>query len=275
MHQRLRAGHQGVEHLLAGDNEQVVGISPHTLVMITTTETSDARVRRRSPPASGSSSIVPSLSKSSVSDCGEAVRTTRHPSHHKDDARVLLPPASPSSSSSPTSLRGIVTSTAFTKRLSRKSSLPWGHRPSPYVGASCALFLLPVPLLLRACCPASACLLSCVSVTSYLSDHVYTGIESTAHAVDRVVAPMAFASCIYSTYTTCGAGWAALSLAALKCHIWANYYAKRDMYERFVLWHCLWHAVGVGLMLVCFTVNGVVGECWKGSEWEEVFYLFT
>jgi hypothetical protein len=137
------------------------------------------------------------------------------------------------------------------------------------------LFLLPVPLLLRACCRASACLLACVSITSYLSDHVYTGIESNAHAIDRIVAPMAFVSCIHSTYVTCGAGWAALSLAALKCHVWANYYARRDMYEMFVFWHCLWHAVGVGSMLVCFTYNGVFGECWRGSEWEEVFHLFT
>ena len=118
-------------------------------------------------------------------------------------------------------------------------------------------------------------LLTCVSVMSYLGNHVYTGIESTAHAVDRVVAPVAFVSCIYSTYAMCGAGWAALSLAALKCHFWVNYYAKRDMYERFVVWHCLWHAVGVGLMLLCFTANRVVGECWKGGEREEVFYWFT
>ena len=118
-------------------------------------------------------------------------------------------------------------------------------------------------------------LLTCVSVMSYLGNHVYTGIESTAHAVDRVVAPVAFVSCIYSTYAMCGAGWAALSLAALKCHFWVNYYAKRDMYEWFVVWHCLWHAVGVGLMLVCFTANRVVGECWKGGEREEVFYWFT
>ncbi|KAL3771920.1 hypothetical protein ACHAW5_008033 [Stephanodiscus triporus] len=246
-------------------NERVQIYRPQRKVMVTTADTAgDARVRRRgSPPASASSSsIIPSLSESSISDCDEVVRI-------KDDARVPLPSLSSSSSSS-ISLRGIVTSTAFTKRLSRQSSLPWGHRPSPYVGASCALFLLPVPLLLRACCPASACLLSCVAVTSYLSDHVYTGVESWAHAIDRVVAPLAFVTCVRSTCVTCGPGWAVLSLLALKCHLMANWHAKRDMYEQFVVWHCLWHAVGVGLMLVCFTVNGAVGECWKGSEADKV-----
>ncbi|KAL3827025.1 hypothetical protein ACHAXA_007532 [Cyclostephanos tholiformis] len=113
------------------------------------------------------------------------------------------------------------------------------------------LFLLPVPLLYRACCHISACLLTCVSLTSYLSDHVYTGLESYAHAIDK-------------------------SLAALKCHVWANYYARRDMYDQFVIWHCLWHAVGVGSMLICYTVNGpIVGECWSGTEWEDHAFVFS
>ena len=192
-------------------------------------------VRRRSPPASASSTPV-----SSIHDVELVVRD--EPSSSSSSSAPPLP--SSSSSSSSVSVHAVVKSTAFARRLSRQSSLPWGHRPSPYIGASCVLFLLPVPLLYRACRHSSALLLTCVSLTSYLSDHVYTGLESYAHTVDRVVAPLAFASCIRSTYVTCGPWWAMVSIAALKCHVWANYYAKKGMYEEFVIWHCLWHAVG-------------------------------
>jgi len=69
----------------------------------------------------------------------------------------------------------IANSTTFKRRLSRQSSLSWGYKPSNWIGASCFLFVLPIPLLLRACCPFSACLLGLVTISSYCSDHVYTG----------------------------------------------------------------------------------------------------
>ena len=132
-----------------------------------------------------------------------------------------------------------------------------------------------MPWLYRACRHTSALLLTTVSLTSYLSDHVYTGIESYAHLVDRVVAPLAFVSCVHSTCVTCGPRWALVSIAALKCHVWANYYAKRDMYDEFVVWHCLWHAVGVGSMMICYMVNGpIIGECWHGG-WEDRAFAFA
>ena len=164
-------------------------------------------------------------------------------------------------------LHGIVTSTAFRRRISRQSSLSWGHKPSPLIGASCFLFLLPIPLLCRSCCFISAFLLGCVTISSYLSDHVYTGLESWAHLVDRTLAPCAFLSCAYATLQTCGIKWSLLgSLVAVKCHVWANYYSKHGMYEQFVIWHSLWHAVGVGVILICYMVNSDVGTCWEGSN---------
>lgn len=193
--------------------------------MATKIKNDDGELRRRSP------TIVPSLSESSISD-------------YEDNQPLYSSTEGPSTQSNDTiTLHRIFTSTTFQKRLSRQSSLSWGYRPSRIVGASCLLFMLPIPLLVRACCPISAALLGCVTVSSYLSDHVYTGLESWAHFFDRVLAPMAFTSCVYATYTTCGIYWVLLSLAALKCHMWSNYYSKQGMYEKYVLWHSLWHAV--------------------------------
>lgn len=215
-------------------------------------------LRRRSSP----NTVVPSPSESSISDYEE------EPYPLKEDRCAQS--QQPTKDGCNFTLQKIVSSTAFQKRLSRQSSLSWGHKPSPLIGASCLLFLLPIPLLLRACCPFSAFMLGCVTVSSYLSDHVYTGLESWTHTLDRVLAPLAFTSNMYATYTTCGLAWAVMSLAALKCHLWANYYSKNGMYDQFVIWHSLWHAVGVGLILVCFTSNGVVGTCWEGSQWENI-----
>ncbi|KAL7518322.1 hypothetical protein ACHAWX_003165 [Stephanocyclus meneghinianus] len=147
------------------------------------------------------------------------------------------------------------------RRLSRQSSLTWGHRPSPIVGASCFLFLMPIPLLIRACCYTSAMFLAAVTVSSFLSDHCYTGLESGWHTVDRVLAPMALTSNIYSVYSNCGLAWASLSIFAVMCHLLANHYSKKGMYDHFVIWHSLWHAMGSGLIVFCFLVNSDAGSC--------------
>ncbi len=164
------------------------------------------------------------------------------------------------------SVKGIASSTFLLKRLSRSSSLSWGHKPSPYIGASCLFYLLPVPFFLRACAYHSAMALLLVSISSYMSDHVYTGLESYAHAADRMLAPLAFFSCLYSTCADCGHVWAASSLLAVQCHVRANYYARKGMYDEFVLWHCLWHGVGVGLIVFCYWWNDVVGSCWTTTN---------
>ena len=223
-------------------------------------------MKNRRPPVA----LMFTMSSNDISDT-KVIRRRSSPSSviiEENDEVVLIinsttsdSPSSTSTSSSSISFTGIMNSTAISKRFSRQSSLPWGHKPSRYIGASCFLFLLPIPLLLRACCTISACLLGIVAITSYLSDHVYTGIPSYAHTVDRIFAPLAFLSNCYSTYRTCGIYWASVSLLAFQCHIWANYYVKKGMYNKFVLWHCLWHIVGVGSILVCFMVNDVVGEC--------------
>jgi hypothetical protein len=155
------------------------------------------------------------------------------------------------------------------RRLSRQSSLSWGHRPSPLIGASCFLFLLPIPLLLRSCCFVPAFFLVCVTVSSFLSDHCYTGLESGYHTMDRVLAPLAFASNIHAVYAKSGVLWASSAVLAVMCHVLAHGYAKKGMFNKFVVWHFLWHAVGNGLIILCFAVNGDTGTCWEGSKWRE------
>ena len=141
------------------------------------------------------------------------------------------------------------------RRLSRQSSLSWGHKPSPIIGASCFTFLLPIPFLLRVECYISAFFLTAVTITSFLSDHCYTGLESSWHTVDRIMAPMALTSNIFSVYMKCGLAWASLSIFAVLCHLIANHYSKKGMYNQFVIWHSLWHAVGSGLIVFCFVVH--------------------
>ena len=87
-----------------------------------------------------------------------------------------------------------VNSTFFRKRLSRKSSLPWGHKRSTMIGISCFLFLLPIPCLIKSCCPFAALCLLVVTVSSFSSDYLYSGVESWSHLFDRVLAPIAFVS---------------------------------------------------------------------------------
>ena len=92
------------------------------------------------------------------------------------------------------SISNVVNSTFLRKRLSRQSSLPWGHRRSKLIGISCFLFLLPIPLLLKSCCPFAAFMLAVVTVSSFSSDYIYTGVESRSHLLDRALAPVALVS---------------------------------------------------------------------------------
>ena len=92
------------------------------------------------------------------------------------------------------SISNVVNSTFLRKRLSRQSSLPWGHRRSKLIGLTCFAFLLPIPLLLKSCCPFAAFMLAVVTVSSFSSDYVYTGVESCSHLLDRALAPVALVS---------------------------------------------------------------------------------
>lgn len=112
--------------------------------------------RRRSPTPT----IVPSASLSSFSTISEEDEYQPKQQEQQSKQSIILQ---------------IANSTTFKRRLSRQSSLSWGYKPSKWIGASCFLFILPIPLLLRACCPLSACLLGLVTISSYFSDHVYTG----------------------------------------------------------------------------------------------------
>lgn len=151
------------------------------------------------------------------------------------------------------------------RRFATASSLPWGHKPHPLVGLSCLLFALPVPFLIS-CHPVAAGCFAVVTVTSFMSDHVYTGLDSYAHLVDKFMAPLTFVSALRSVYLTGGLYWACSCTLALSCHVLAHSAAKRNEYERFVFWHAAWHTVGVALLVVCFYVNDTMAECMVGDE---------
>ena len=151
------------------------------------------------------------------------------------------------------------------RRISTASSLPWGHKPHPILGASCLLFVLPVPFL-STCHPIAAALFCIITVSSFLSDHVYTGLDSWAHAFDKVCAVLTFSTAFHTVYSTGGASWASSSTLAIACHVLAHSAAKRDEYMPFVFWHTMWHAVGVALLVMCFWANDTRTECMVREE---------
>jgi hypothetical protein len=146
------------------------------------------------------------------------------------------------------------------RRISTASSLPWGHKPHPMVGASCLLFVLPVPVL-STCHPTAAALFGVVTISSFLSDHVYTGLESWAHPFDKLCAVLTFSTAMRTVYSTGGPLWAGSSSLAVACHVLAHSAAKRDEYTTFVFWHTMWHVVGVALLVACFWTNDTMTEC--------------
>ena len=146
------------------------------------------------------------------------------------------------------------------RRFATASSLPWGHKPHPLVGLSCLLFALPVPFLVS-CHPITAACFAVVTITSFMSDHVYTGLDSYAHLVDRFVAPLTFLSAMWTVYTEAGIYWTCTCTLALSCHILAHSAAKRNEYNKFVFWHAAWHTVGVALLVACFYLNDTMTGC--------------
>mmetsp|Transcript_20042 Transcript_20042/g.32841 ORF Transcript_20042/g.32841 Transcript_20042/m.32841 type:complete len:212 (+) Transcript_20042:122-757(+) len=158
------------------------------------------------------------------------------------------------------SISEVANSTFFRKRLSRQSSLPWGHRRSTMIGMSCFLFLLPIPCLIKSCCPFAAAMLFVVTVSSFSSDYLYSGVESWSHLFDRALAPIAFVSNIHAVYSLFGIMWLLPAVLCVKCHVMAMYYSKQNNYDQFVIFHSLWHATGVGSILLSFFVNGL-HEC--------------
>lgn len=147
------------------------------------------------------------------------------------------------------------------RRLSRQSSLSWGHKPHPILGLSCLLFALPVPFFWRECHPFTALLLSGVTLSSYASDHHFTGLESYAHSIDRTLAPITLGFCLKSIYTLFGFRWMTTSLLPIACLVFSGINSKRGNYSAFVLWHSLWHMFGVGSIMFCFVMNKSVSSC--------------
>lgn len=158
------------------------------------------------------------------------------------------------------SISAVANSTFLKKRLSRQSSLSWGHKRSTMIGVSCFLFLLPIPLFIKSCCPFAAFMLALVTVSSFSSDYLYTGVESWSHTLDRAFAPIALFSNIYAIYYLFGITWTLPAVISVSCHVLAMYHSKHNNYDKFVIFHSLWHATGVGLILLSFGANGLP-EC--------------
>mmetsp|Transcript_36662 Transcript_36662/g.80205 ORF Transcript_36662/g.80205 Transcript_36662/m.80205 type:complete len:324 (+) Transcript_36662:43-1014(+) len=208
--------------------------------------------------AQAQSSFSPSLAPSSVSSA------SLDSLHDFDGTTSVITTTFASSSSSEhhrSSIKRAVSSILHPqRRISTASSLPWGHKPHPMVGASCLLFVLPVPFL-STCHPTAAAFFGVVTISSFLSDHVYTGLESWAHPFDKVCAVLTFSTAMRTVYSTGGPLWAASSSLAVACHVLAHSAAKRDEYMPFVFWHTMWHVVGVALLVACFWTNDTMTEC--------------
>ena len=78
--------------------------------------------------------------------------------------------------------------------------------------------------------------------------------------MDRVLAPMALIVSVYAGYCVGGVVWVFFSWLPVGCHILAHVHAKKGMYDQFVVWHSLWHAVGAGMIVACFSLYGEVGS---------------
>jgi hypothetical protein len=65
---------------------------------------------------------------------------------------------------------------------------------------------------------------------------------------------------IYAVYSLFGITYALPAFISIKCHVYAMYHSKQNNYDKFVIFHSLWHATGVGLILLSFAANGL-REC--------------
>ncbi|KAL3804155.1 hypothetical protein HJC23_013674, partial [Cyclotella cryptica] len=109
----------------------------------------------------------------------------RNSSFFDDDEKLDTKRSKETSTQSQTSGGGtLITTISFITCpkccFSCQSSLTWGHKPSPIVG--------------QVRCYTSALFLAAGMVSTFLSDHCYTGLESGWQTVDRVLAPMALTS---------------------------------------------------------------------------------
>ena len=163
--------------------------------------------------------------------------------------------------------RALLSMASPERRISLESCLPWGHKPHPIIGASCLLYAtVPVPLWQRGH-PVAACSFLAVTVTSFMSDHVNTGLTSIWHPIDKITAPLCLSLAFRAVYRFAPI-WASTSLVPLLCHIFANSAVKRGNYGQFVFWHSLWHILGVALMLLtCGCADGTGACLSEGVRW--------
>jgi hypothetical protein len=54
-----------------------------------------------------------------------------------------------------------------------------------------------------------------------------------------------------------------LDLARKRCHVQAMAATKQNRYQRFIIWHSLWHVVGVTLIVTCCIYNNTMEESLK------------
>ena len=65
------------------------------------------------------------------------------------------------------------------------------------------------------------------------------------------------ASNFYAVYSLFGVLWALSSLLTLAFHIKAMNCSKQNNYDKFVIFHSLWHLTGPALILMSFVANNL------------------
>mmetsp|Transcript_40440 Transcript_40440/g.97610 ORF Transcript_40440/g.97610 Transcript_40440/m.97610 type:complete len:249 (+) Transcript_40440:99-845(+) len=183
-------------------------------------------------------------------------------SHNKDDddCKVLLPEEQHGAIIIDTKKPACYRICDMKYRVSTKPTEPWGHKPHPMLGASCFLFALPVPFL-TTCYPCTAALFGLTTLSSFLSDYLYSGLDSWAHVFDKTVAILVFSFAVNVVYLTAGLGWTMSCTLALACYVRGMEAVKRRDYHGFVFWHSMWHVVGVSLLVLIFALHGTRTEC--------------
>lgn len=140
-------------------------------------------------------------------------------------------------------------------RVRTKTSVPWGHRPHKVLGLSCLTFAAVAPFLAATGRCALAISWACVAVTSFLSDHVTTGVDSLSHPADRLLAGATLLATQRTVWVDFGRGWFAVTWLSVACYAASLRAIRRGRYDAYVFWHTSWHLVGQASMILCLVSN--------------------
>jgi len=128
------------------------------------------------------------------------------------------------------------------------TSLPWRNRRSLILGMSCLCYLFPAVYVCVKGKLKSTIAWILQAVVSFLSDFVYSGVNSVSHALDRWLAVGMTLYMVWLAYTAISTAFALTVLLPLTC----MFFSKRAIhvsFEHYVMWHTLWHVTGSALVV--------------------------